>query len=221
VSGLENTGRRRAVGILGGTFDPVHFGHLRAAVEARDKLEVDDLRLIPTGRPAHRSVPVASPEQRLEMVRLAIDGCSGLCADDREVRRPGLSWMVDTLTEIRREIGRAPLLLLIGQDAANALDRWHQWRRLFDLAHVVVMRRPEARFDSRGELREQIETRRTDDLRALSRAEAGCVLPLEVTQLDISSTIVRDLLAEGRSPRFLLPESVLDYIRAQGLYGSG
>ena len=89
VSAFEKTGRGRAVGILGGTFDPVHFGHLRAAVEARDKLQVDDLRLIPTGRPAHRVQPVASAEQRLEMVRLAIAGCSGLQVDDREVRRPG------------------------------------------------------------------------------------------------------------------------------------
>lgn len=220
MRGLENTRRRPAVGILGGTFDPVHFGHLRAAVEARDKLMIDDLRLIPTGRPAHRSQPVASAEQRLEMVRLAIAGCSGLRVDDREVRRPGVSWMVDTLTEIRGEVGRAPLLLLIGQDAANALDGWHQWRRLFELAHIVVMRRPEAHFDCRGELREQIESRRTADLRALSRAEAGCVLSLEVTQLDVSSTFIRNLLAQGRSPRFLLPESVLDHVRAQGLYGS-
>jgi nicotinate-nucleotide adenylyltransferase len=220
MSGSEETDRRRAVGILGGTFDPVHFGHLRAAVEARDKLQVDDLRLIPTGRPAHRLQPVASAEQRLEMVRLAVAGCSGLRVDDREVRRPGVSWMVDTLTEIRSEVGRAPLLLLIGQDAANALDGWHQWRRLFELAHIVVMRRPEAHFNCRGELRQQIETRRTADLRALSGSEAGCVLALEVTQLDISSTLIRDLLAQGRSPRFLLPRSVLDHIHAQGLYGS-
>jgi nicotinate-nucleotide adenylyltransferase len=154
------------------------------------------------------------------MVRLAIAGCSGLRVDDREVRRPGVSWMVDTLADIRGEVGRAPLLLLIGQDAANALDSWHQWRRLFELAHIVVMRRPEAHFNCRGELREQIETRRTADLRALSGSEAGCVLALEVTQLNISSTLIRDLLAQGRSPRFLLPRSVLDHIQAQGLYGS-
>lgn len=220
MSGSENTPRRPAVGILGGTFDPVHFGHLRAAVEARDKLMIDDLRLIPTGRPAHRARPVATPEQRLEMARLAIEGCSGLRVDDREVQRPGVSWMVDTLSEIREEIGDAPLLLLIGQDAANALDRWHQWRRLFELAHIVVMRRPEAHFHCGGELREQIETRRTADLGELGRAGAGCVLSLEVTQLDISSTFIRDLLSQGRSPRFLLPQDVVGYIRAQGLYGS-
>lgn len=210
--------QRGAIGLFGGTFDPVHFGHLRAAEEARELLGIADFRLIPAGRPALRSPPVATAEQRLEMVRVAVSSCPGLRVDDREVRRPGPSYMVDTLAEIRREAGTAPLLLLIGQDAANALDGWHRWRGLFDLAHIVVMRRPEAHFDCRGELREQIERRRVTDPAALRDEPAGGVLPLEITQLDISSTSIRKLLGSGRSARFLLPERVIDYIRAQGLY---
>jgi nicotinate-nucleotide adenylyltransferase len=218
VSDLESTAWQGAIGVFGGTFDPVHFGHLRAAVEAREKLGVDDFRLLPAGRPAHRAEPFADAEQRLQMLRLAVSGCPGLRVDDREVRRSGFSFMVDTLEELRGEAGPAPLLLLIGQDAANALDGWHEWRRLFDLAHIVVMRRPEAHFNCRGELREHIESRRTADPSALRDSAAGLVLPLEITQLDISSTFIRALLAQGRSPRFLLPERVIDYIREQGLY---
>lgn len=207
-----------AVGIFGGTFDPVHFGHLRAAVEAREQLGLADFRLLPAGSPPHRSDTVASASQRLEMLRLAVAGCEGLAVDDREVRRSGSSYMADTLAEIRSEEGDAPLLLLIGQDAANALDRWHNWRSLFELAHIVVMRRPEAHFDCRGELRDEIERRRVRDAAQLHARSCGQVLSLEITQLDISATQIRSLLATGRSARFLMPDTVIDYIRGQGLY---
>jgi nicotinate-nucleotide adenylyltransferase len=210
----------RATGVLGGTFDPVHFGHLRAAVEAAEKLELDALRLLPAGTPPHRAQPVASAEQRLAMLRLAIAHCAGLQVDDREVRRPGSSFMVDTLLSIRSEIGTAPLLLLVGQDAANELDTWHRWRDLFDLAHLVVMRRPDAHFSCRDELADQIERRRIDQPGHLRDAPSGCVLSLEVTQLDISSTFIRESFAAGRSPRFLMPDDVIDYVRQQHLYGA-
>lgn len=210
----------RVTGVLGGTFDPVHFGHLRAAVEAAEKLELDDLKLLPAGTPPHRAQPVASAEQRLAMLRLAIAHCAGLQVDDREVRRPGSSFMVDTLTSIRSEIGNSPLLLLVGQDAANELDTWHRWRDLFDLAHLVVMRRPDAHFSCRDELSDQIERRRIDQPKRLRDAPSGCVLSLEVTQLDISSTFIRESVAAGRSTRFLMPDEVIDYVRQQRLYGA-
>jgi nicotinate-nucleotide adenylyltransferase len=211
----------RAIGVFGGTFDPVHFGHLRAAVEAREKLGLDDFRLLPAGQPPHRSDTVARGDQRLAMLRLALADCPDLRVDDREVRRAGYSYMADTLAEIRSEEGQAPLLLMIGQDAANALHTWHEWRRLFDLAHLVVMRRPDAHFDCRGELRAEIERRRVREPARLLAAASGLVLSLEITQLDISSTHIRSLLAGGRSARFLLPDRVLDYIHEQGLYLAG
>ena len=210
----------KAIGILGGTFDPVHFGHLRAAVEAAEKLGLDDLRLLPAGIPPHRAQPVASATQRLAMLQLAIARCPGLQVDDREVQRPGSSFMVDTLTAIRSDIGDSPLLLLVGQDAANELDSWHRWRDLFDLAHLVVLRRPDAHFSCRAELSAQIERRRVDGPGPVHEAASGLVLSLEITQLDISSTFIRELFAAGRSPRFLIPDEVIDYIHQQRLYGA-
>ncbi len=119
-----------AIGIFGGTFDPVHFGHLRAAVETRELLKLEDFRLLPAGTPPHRSNTVASATHRLAMLRLAVSEQSGFTVDDREVRRGGNSYMVDTLREIRNETGDSPLILMIGQDASNVLDSWHQWRSI-------------------------------------------------------------------------------------------
>ena len=209
-----------AVGIFGGTFDPVHYGHLRAAVEAREKLALTDFRLLPAGRPPHRGETGASAAQRLAMLRLAVADCPELTVDDREARRTGFSYMADTLAEIRGEVGEAPLMLMIGQDAANELDGWHRWRSLFQLAHLVVMRRPDAHFRCRGELREMVEQRRVHDPSVLRDRPAGCVLSLEITQLDISATQIRTLFARRRSPRFLLPDGVIDYIHRNALYGA-
>jgi len=141
-----------------------------------------------------------------------------LTADDREVRRGGYSYMVDTLTEIRRQVGEIPLLLMIGQDAANVLDSWHEWRQLFALAHIVIMRRPESRHVYSGALFRQVQPRLTNDPRRLFDSVAGAVLPLEVTQLAISSSYIRQQIERRKSVRFLLPDKVIDYIHAHGLY---
>lgn len=207
-----------AIGIFGGTFDPVHYGHLRAATEAQELLPLDHFHLLPAGSPPHRSRTFASAEHRLAMLALATDGYPELVVDDREVRRGGESYMVDTLAEIRRETSGSPLVLMVGQDAVNKLDSWHQWRRLFDLAHLVVMRRPKSRHEYSGALFEVLQPRLIDDPELLTRKPAGYVLPLEITQLEISSTGIRNLIASGRSPRFLLPEAVIGYIHDHGLY---
>lgn len=208
----------RAIGIFGGTFDPVHFGHLRAASEAAERLPLKEFRLLPAGTPPHRSATFASAADRLAMLQLAVAGHPDLAVDDREVRREGYSYMVDTLAEIRAEEGETPLVLMIGQDAVNQLDAWHEWRKLFDLAHLVVMRRPKSRHHYSGALFEELQPRLVDDARQLVRAPHGSVLPLEVTQLEISSTGIREQIASGRSPRFLLPDSVVRYIAERGLY---
>lgn len=210
--------KSRMIGIFGGTFDPVHFGHLRAAEEAGELLSLGELRLLPAGNPPHRSVIFASAEHRLAMLRLALEGHMELTADDREVRRGGYSYMVDTLTEIRRQEGEIPLLLMIGQDAANVLDSWHEWRQLFALAHIVIMRRPESRHVYSGALFRQVQPRLTNDPRRLFDSVAGAVLPLEVTQLAISSSYIRQQIERRKSVRFLLPDKVIDYIHAHGLY---
>jgi nicotinate-nucleotide adenylyltransferase len=209
------------VGIFGGTFDPVHYGHLRAALEAREMLGLEDFRMLPAGTPPHRSKPMASATHRLAMLRLATAGYPELRVDDREVRRKGNSYMVDTLAEIRRESAEAPIMLLIGQDAANTLDRWHQWQLIFDLAHLVIMRRPESGVSWSGTLSAQMEHRLVERPGRLKELASGLVLPLEITQLAISSTDIRQRLNSGRSPRFLLPDPVIDYTTDNRLYFAG
>ena len=219
--GDSKSAPRAAVGIFGGTFDPVHYGHLRAALEARELLKLEDFRLLPAGTPPHRSNTVGSAAHRLAMLQLAVSEYSGFRVDDREIRREGNSYMADTLREIRKETGDSPLLLIIGQDAANALDAWHEWRAIFDLAHLVIMRRPESRLAWSGELQSEMESRLVLNPEQLAERPAGLVLALEVTQLAISSTGIRNLLLTGRSPHFLLPNAVIDYIEQNELYFAG
>lgn len=206
------------VGLMGGTFDPVHYGHLRAAVEVHEKLGLAEVRMMVSAQPPHRQPPAASAEHRLAMLERATARHDFLVADDLELRRDGPSYMVDTLRELRRQAGDSPLVLLIGQDAANGLDRWHDWRRLFELAHIAVMRRPEAVSDYRGVLKGIMRQRRVDDPSVLRETPAGKVLPVETTQLEISSTSIRAIVAAGRSPHYLTPPPVIDYIREHGLY---
>lgn len=209
----------QAVGILGGTFDPVHYGHLRPALEVREQLGLDEVRVLPSARPPHRARPAASAEHRLEMLHRATAGQECLVPDDREIQREGPSYMVDTLAHFRREFGeRTPLVLIIGQDAANGLDRWHEWRRLFELAHIAVMQRPDSLCDYRDDLATEMRERLAAEPAVLRQAPYGKVLPLAVTQLDISSTAIRAMVAEGRSPAYLTPPPVIEYIRENGLY---
>jgi nicotinate-nucleotide adenylyltransferase len=207
-----------AIGVFGGTFDPVHHGHLRAAIEAKEKLGLEDLRLLPAGTPPHRTGTYASAEHRLAMLRLALGNKSKLRVDEREVRRDGSSFMVDTLAEIRVDHPDTPLLLMIGQDAANALDQWHEWRSLFDLAHLVIMRRPDSVTVYSDRLNACIQPRLVGQVAALNIVNAGKVLPLELTQLAISSTDIRRRISEGKSTRFLLPDAVISHIRINDLY---
>lgn len=210
------------IGILGGTFDPVHFGHLRAAVELREALGLDEVRLLPCGRPPHRDPPVASAADRRAMLEAAIAGEPGLAVDTRELERPGPSYMVDTLASLRAELGpRAPLCLLVGSDAFAGLDRWHEWRRIPELAHLVVARRPGADLPGTGAVAELLAARRVPEVAALRARPAGRILIQPVTLLDISATRIRALLAAGRSVRYLLPEAVLEIVRARRLYGTG
>jgi nicotinate-nucleotide adenylyltransferase len=206
------------IALFGGTFDPVHFGHLRAALEARRKLGLASLRLLPAGNPPHRRGTYAPATDRLAMLRLAAASAEGFEVDDREIRRGGYSYMVDTLKEISSEAPGRPLLLLIGQDAANGLDGWHQWRRLFELAHLVILRRPGAAPQGSRDVLQALDERRVDDPEALRASVAGSVFDLEVTPLEISSTGIRAECAAGYSPRYLLPDPVLDYIEEHGLY---
>jgi len=208
----------RPLALFGGTFDPVHFGHLRSAWEVAEALDAE-LRMLPCHVPMHRAQPVASAEQRLRMLELALAGQQRLVADARELRRPGPTYTIDTLLELRREIGTArPLVVVVGADAFAGLSRWHRWRELFNHAHFAVMTRPGHEGSFEAEVAGEWFTRRVPDMAALQTKPHGAILALAVTPLEISASRVRELLAQGRSPRFLVPDSVEAYIRAERLY---
>jgi nicotinate-nucleotide adenylyltransferase len=200
----------RPLAILGGTFDPVHNAHLRVAWEAAEFLDAD-VRVIPANLPPHRDPPVASARERVAILRAALAGQDRLTLDDRELRRDGPSWTIDTLMELREEIGDdRPLVLLLGADAFLGLPSWHRWGELFDYAHVGVLTRPGHDIAVLPtELRIKIASRRCADALALGQTAAGRVLQIPVTPLEISATYVREVIAAGGEPRYLMPDAVL------------
>lgn len=206
------------IGIFGGTFDPIHFGHLRTAFELLQALRLNEIRLLPAGNPPHRESTVAGPEQRLAMVRAATEGQPGFVVDDREIRREGLSYSVDTMRSLRADFPEDSLCLIVGMDAFLGLPKWHQWRELLELAHLVVAHRPGWRAPSMGPLGELLVDRGTGRIGDLHEARAGCIYIHAVTQLEISSTELRKLIAAGRDPRYLMPDAVRAIIEDSGCY---
>jgi nicotinate-nucleotide adenylyltransferase len=211
----------QAIGIFGGTFDPIHFGHLRLAEEMAEGLGLERVLFIPAGQPPHRGAPRTAAAHRLEMVRRAIAVNPRFAVDAREVQSPRPSYTVDTLTALRAELGEEqPLWLLLGSDAFLELPTWHEWRQLFELAHIVVAARPGARLlqsDAMPEiLKNEVSQRQPTD--GSVSGPAGWVLLRATTQLDISATAIRDTLARRGSARYLLPDAVLDYIHEHQLY---
>jgi nicotinate-nucleotide adenylyltransferase len=203
------------IGVYGGTFNPVHYGHLRTALEVKELFELEQLRLIPCRVPPHRDEPEVPAHIRLQMLEAAVSGTPGFSVDRRELDRAGPSYMVDTLHSLRSEIGNMPLLLFIGADAFGGLERWHQWQRLFDYAHIVVMTRPGyAGLALSAFLQQRIAEDRTQ----LSRQTVGLLTFQEVTALAISATAIRERVATGRDPQFLLPDRVIELIRRHHLY---
>ncbi len=206
------------IGLLGGTFDPVHYAHLRCALEVQQTCGFDSVRFIPCRQPPHRAPPHADPRQRLAMLRLAIEGQHGFEIDERELHRDGPSYTVDTLQSLRKEVGAQPLCLLLGMDAFARLDSWHRWEELVDLAHIAVMHRPALGAEPSVTVRALMNERLTRDPGRLRHESAGSILLCAVTQIEISATRIRELIAGGMSARYLLPESVLDYVRRERLY---
>jgi nicotinate-nucleotide adenylyltransferase len=195
--------------IFGGTFDPVHLGHLSVAWEAAELLDAE-VRLLPASVPPHRAPPIASAAQRVAILRAALHGQSRLTIDTRELDRAGPSWTIDTLRELRAEQGDRPLVLLLGADAFAGLASWHRWRELFEATHIGVLSRPGISADLPDELEREVAGRRIADAAGLHALPAGKVVELAVTPLEISATRIRELLAAGRDPRYLLPGGVFD-----------
>ena len=208
----------RPIGIFGGTFDPIHYGHLRSAFEMLQALDFEEVRFIPCGDPPHRGVTYATAEQRSQLVELAIEGQDGFIADDRELTRGGLSYTVDTLESLRKEFPGRSLGLIVGMDAFLGLPGWHRWDEILDIAHIIVAHRPGWKAPDIGALGGLISDFGTHRVRDLHTATAGRVHIHAVTQLEISSTEIRDLVAAGRDPRFLMPDAVRDEILNSGIY---
>jgi nicotinate-nucleotide adenylyltransferase len=206
------------LGIFGGTFDPIHLGHLRTAFELQQSLRLSEIRFVPAGDPPHREPPLVGAERRLELVRAAVADQPGFTVDDREVRRSGPSYAVLTLRELRQEFPQRPLCLALGMDAFLGLPQWHEWRDLLTLAHIVVAHRPGSRTPADGPLGELLAQRLADRADALHDTVAGRIFVHPVTQLEISSTGLRDLLATGQDPRYLVPEAVRRIIHDTGYY---
>lgn len=206
------------IGIFGGTFDPIHYGHLRTAFELLQTLRLSEIRFIPVGTPPHREQIIASAEQRLAMVKAAVERQPGFSVDDREIRRAGPSYSVDTLAALRAEFPQHPLCLLIGMDAFLGLPKWHQWRDILQLAHVVVAHRPGWRAPTMGPLGEMLVDHGTGRINDLHEAIAGKIYIHAVTQLEISSTEVRKLIAAGQNPRYLMPDTVRAIIEQSNCY---
>ena len=201
-----------AIGVFGGTFDPVHYGHLRTAYEMLYSLRLREVRFVPAGDPPHRDPPRVAAQRRLELVRAAIADQPGFIVDDREVRRAGPSYTVVTVSELRAELPDSPICLIVGMDAFRGLPTWHRWQERLDLAHVVVAPRPGWLEPADGTLAELLGARRAAGVEALHARPSGCLHVQPVTQLEISSTELRELLAAGRDPRYLVPDSVRDSI---------
>lgn len=213
------------IGILGGTFDPIHHGHLRIAQEALEQCELAEVRFVPCGTPPHRPAPMADAKLRWEMVRLALNGSPDFKVDVREVFRTDPCYTVDTLTALRAELGpQQPICLILGGDAFLQLHTWREWNRLFTLAHIVVLQRAgchplgNAMNDADTRLQAEYRARLAPGARALHESPAGAIFVADMPALEISSTDARRRCAEGRSIRYLVPDIVADYIKTNSLY---
>lgn len=217
---------RTSIGLFGGTFDPVHFGHLRAAAELCDALRLGRLVFLPSGSPWQKGDSLLTPAaHRAAMLRLAIAQEPRFAIDERELARAGATYTFDTLSEFRAELGNGtPLLWLIGNEAFERLHTWHRWRELFLLAHFVVAWRGAVARESAdaapdaaefSALRKQMTV---VDAGVLKIRPAGLIYHLRIPYLDISATSIRDKIRGGQCARYLVPDAVLDYIQQQHLY---
>ena len=214
---LVSSDSPRPLGLLGGAFDPVHIGHLRSAIAVREELQLERVDFIPAAQSPLKGGAALTAEHRLAMLQLAVRGVPGLDVDARELERPGPSYTVDTLKALRAEYGAArPLLWIVGSDILTTLSQWSRWRELLDHAHLVVMARPGA-SDPEDEVKTWIASHRIEGNLAVTQPAGGVVL-VRQPLLDIASSQIRALIAEGRDTRFLMPDAVMEYIERHTLF---
>lgn len=207
----------KAIGIWGGTFDPIHLGHLRTALEVAQQLRLAKVHIIPTFTPPHRDQPVASPHQRLEMARIATANEPLFFVDEREMTRKGVSYSIDSLIELRNELGATPLCFMIGTDAFYSLPTWHRYTELLTYAHLIVISRPGFEAPTQGEMAD-LFAKRQHSIDFLHQQSAGGIFAVTTTSLAISASNIRKEIAMGMNPRYLLPDDVYNYIQHNGIY---
>lgn len=215
---------KSSIGVLGGTFDPIHFAHLRLAEEVAEAFMLNTVRLIPSANPPHRITPSAPAEDRLKMVELALDRANKkLVPDGRELNRIGKSYMVDTLKQLRTEHSNASISLILGTDAFIELMTWHEWQQLFSLANIIVASRPNlplSKLENNLEQRlaSEYEIRKRHDRDLLHSSENGLIFTYEFTSLEVSGTSLRKRIQRKQSLKYLLPDNVINYIQNHDLY---
>jgi nicotinate-nucleotide adenylyltransferase len=207
------------IGIMGGTFNPIHNGHLRLAQELAEQLTLSQVRFIPSANPPHKATPKVSAQQRAEMVQLAIADNALFALDTRELERLGASYTIDTLISLKTEFTQHALCLIMGSDAFAKLDTWHRWQELINYCHIILVQRPSTTPTGLNQaMQDFMLAHYTEDLHALSETDSGCISMLAIPALDISSSQIRELMALGRNPRYLSPKAVVDYMQLNSLY---
>jgi len=206
------------LGLFGGTFDPVHIGHLRTAFELRVRFGLDRVHFIPAAVPPHRPPPLASVELRLAMLEAALADEAQTVVDRREIERAGPSYSIDTMTSLRDEYPEHALCLLLGMDAFLGLPQWKDWERLLDIVNIVVARRPGASLPESGSLGRLLAQRRVEPEPASEWRLSGQLIVQDVTQLEVSATDLRSSIRAGVEPRYLVPDAVWQLMRAAGCY---
>jgi nicotinate-nucleotide adenylyltransferase len=211
------------IGIYGGTFDPIHYGHLRSALELFEELNLDHVRFIPSSLPVHRVPTKASTVHRLAMLELALQGQKAFILDRREIERVTPSYTFLTLLSLREDFPQNPLCLIMGVDAFSYFDTWYEWEKILDLAHIICINRPQFSFQDikkKEKLYNLVLKRQIEHPEALKENKNGLFYLAETTPLAINATAIRTSLAQGKNADYLLPANVLNYILQHGLYRS-
>jgi nicotinate-nucleotide adenylyltransferase len=214
------------IGIFGGTFDPVHYGHLEPAAEVLRALALDHIRFLPNNIPPHREAPWLTAEQRQTLLKKAIEPVDGFELDTRELERSGKSYMVDTLASLRSDFPEYSFCLIMGMDVFEGLPEWHRWQDLLTLAHIVVMHRPgkslhDVNSKQASEVTTLLKNRQVKSTKLLQNKAAGSIFLHPISQLDISASKIREMVAKGKNPRYLLPDVVLQMVKVQKIYKTG